>query len=103
MNLNTFSELQKYKKALVQLIKKDPTKFRVSCLELRAACLIGARSKDQVFNLKWDQLSKKNKNGTLIIGNKIKYIDTKNDDAMELFLKTVCHVYVFSLVICMSI
>ena len=73
----SFSDLRKYKKAMVQLIKKDPAKFRVSCLELRAACLIGARSKDQVFNLKWDQINLKR--------NKIKYIDTKNDDAMELF------------------
>jgi len=73
----SFSELQKYKKAMVQLIKKDPAKFRVSCLELRAACLIGARSKDQVFNLKWDQVNLKT--------NKIKYIDTKNDQPMDLF------------------
>jgi len=73
----SFSELQKYKKAMVQLIKKDPAKFRVSCLELRAACLIGARSKDMVFNLKWDQVNLKT--------NKIKYIDTKNDQPMDLF------------------
>ena len=82
----TLLDLYKYRKAMVQLIKNDPDKFRVSCFALRAACLIGARSKDQVFNLKWDQLSiKKNKNGQVIIGDKIKYIDTKNDDAMELF------------------
>ncbi len=72
----TFSDLQKYRKATLKLIKKDP-KYRVACLALRAACLIGARSKDQVFNLKWGQINLKT--------NKIKYIDTKNDDAMELF------------------
>ena len=82
----SFLELQKYRKATVQKIKMDPAKFRVPCLALRAACLIGARSKDQVFNLKWDQLSiKKNKNGRVMIGDKIKYIDTKNDEPMELF------------------
>ena len=73
----SFSDLQKYRKATLQKIKMDPAKFRVACLELRAACLIGARSKDQVFNLKWDQINLKK--------NKIKYMDTKNDDAMELF------------------
>ena len=62
---------------MVQKIKMDPAKNRVSCLELRAACLIGGRSKNMVFNLKWDQVNLKT--------NKIKYIDTKNDDAMELF------------------
>ena len=82
----SFLELQKYRKATVQKIKMDPAKFRVPCLALRAACLIGARSKDQVFNLKWDQLSiKKSKNGRVMIGDKIKYIDTKNDEPMELF------------------
>ena len=70
-------DLHKYRKAIGQLIKKDPVKFRVSCLALRAACLIGARSKDQVFNLKWDQVNLKT--------NKIKYIDTKNDEAMDLY------------------
>ena len=73
----SFSDLQKYRKAMLQLINKDPDKFRVPCFALRGACLIGARSKNQVFNLKWDQINLKT--------NKIKYIDTKNDDAMELF------------------
>ena len=73
----SFSDLQKYRKGMLQLIKKYPDKCRVPCFALRGACLIGARSKDQVFNLKWDQINLKN--------NKIKYIDTKNDDAMELF------------------
>ena len=69
-------DLKKYKKAMLQLIKKDPDKFRVPCFALRGACLIGARSKDQVFNLKWDQINFKK--------NTIKYLDTKNDEPMEL-------------------
>ena len=90
----SFSDLKKYRKASLKLISYKNKKgintgrarYLVSCFALRAACLIGARSKDQVFNLKWDQISiKKNKNGTFIIGDKIKYTDTKNDDAMELF------------------
>ena len=73
----SFSDLEKYRKATLRLIKKNSNTYRVPCLALRAACLIGARSKDQVFNLEWDQINLKT--------NKIKYIDTKNDDAMELF------------------
>ena len=73
----SFSDLQKYRKAMVKKIKMDPAKNRVSYLELRAACLIGGRSKNMVFNLKWDQVNLKT--------NKIKYIDTKNDEAMDLY------------------
>ena len=73
----SFLDLQKYRKATLKLIKKDP-KYRVPCLALRGACLIGARSKDQVFNLKWDQINLKK--------NKIKYLDTKNNQPMELLI-----------------
>jgi integrase len=73
----SFQELQKYKKAMVKKIKMDPAKNLVSCLELRAACLVGGRSKNMVFNLTWDQVNLKT--------NKIKYIDTKNDEAMDLY------------------
>ena len=73
----SFLDLQKYRKAMLQLVKKDPDKFRVPCFQLYAACLIGARSKDQVFNLKWDQVN--------IKANKIKYQDTKNDEPMVLY------------------
>ena len=69
-------DLKKYKKAMLQLIKSDRSIYLVPCMELRAACLIGARSKDQVFNLKWDQINFKK--------NTIKYLDTKNDQPMEL-------------------
>ena len=62
---------------MFQLIKKDPDIFWVPCLRLYAACLIGARSKNQVFNLLWDQVN--------IKANKIKYQDTKNDEPMVLF------------------
>ena len=54
----SFLDLQKYRKATLKLIKKDP-KYLVPCLALRGACLIGARSKDQVFNLKWEPSVKK--------------------------------------------
>ena len=70
-------DLKKYRKASLKLINSDRSLFIVPCLALRAACLIGARSKNQVFNLRWDQISIKK--------NKIKYVDTKNDDPMELF------------------
>ena len=73
----SFQELKKYKKAMVKKIKMDPAKNLVSCLELRAACLVGARSKDQIFNLRWDQINLKE--------NKIKYVDTKNDEPMTLY------------------
>ena len=87
-------DLQKYRKASLKLISSKNKKgintgrsiYLVPCFALRGACLIGARSKNQIFNLRWDQISiTKNKNGTYKIGNKIKYTDTKNDDAMELF------------------
>ena len=73
----TFSELQQYRNAMLELIKQDPEVYRVSCLELYAACVVGARSKDQVFSLMWDQINLKT--------NKIKYIDTKNDQPMDLY------------------
>ena len=73
----TFSELQRYRNAMLELIKQDPEAYRVSCLELYAACVVGARSKDQVFSLMWDQINLKT--------NKIKYIDTKNDQPMDLY------------------
>ena len=73
----TTAELKRYRKATLIKIKQDRAAFLVPCLALRAARLIGARSKDQVFNLEWDQIDMDN--------NKIKYIDTKNDEPMTLF------------------
>jgi len=73
----TVKELKRYRKAMLLKIKQDREKFLVPCFALRAARLIGARSKDQVFSLEWDQIN--------IDNNKIKYIDTKNDEPMTLY------------------
>ena len=70
-------DLKKYRKASLKLINSDRSLFLVPCLALRAACLIGARSKNQVFNLRWDQI--------IIKANKIKYQDSKNDEPMVLY------------------
>jgi site-specific recombinase XerD len=73
----TTAELKRYRKATLIKIKEDRERSLVSCFALRGARLIGARSKDQVFSLEWDQVDMDN--------NKIKYIDTKNDEPMTLF------------------
>jgi|GEM_PF-3075797 len=81
----SFLDLEKYRKASLKLISYKNKKgintgrklYLVPCLELRAACLIGARSKDQIFNLRWDQIN--------LNENKIKYVDTKNDEPMTLY------------------
>jgi len=73
----TVEELKRYRKAMLKKIKQDRDRFLVSCFALRAATLIGARSKQSVFSLKWDQIN--------IDNNKIKYIDTKNDEPMTLY------------------
>ena len=73
----TGAELKRYRKATLIKIKQDRAAFLVPCFALRGARLIGARSKDQVFSLEWDQIDMDN--------NKIKYIDTKNDEPMTLF------------------
>jgi site-specific recombinase XerD len=73
----TRSELGRYRKAMLKKIKQDRDRFLVPCFALRGARLIGARSKNQVFSLEWDQIN--------IDNNKIKYIDTKNDEPMTLY------------------
>ena len=45
-------------------------------MELLAATIIGARSKDQVFSLRWDQINTSKQ--------LLKYQDTKNDEPMTL-------------------
>ena len=45
-------------------------------MELLAASIIGARSKDQVFSLRWDQINPAKQI--------LKYQDTKNDEPMTL-------------------
>ena len=81
----SFLDLEKYRKASLKLISYKNKKginiarklYLVTCFELRAAYLIGARSKDQIFNLRWDQIN--------LNENKIKYIDTKNDEPLTLY------------------
>ena len=71
------AELKRYRKASLKLIKQDRERYLVPCFSLRAARLIGARSKNQVFSLMWDQIN--------FDSNKIYYQETKNDEPMVLF------------------
>mgnify|MGYP003656411469 CR=1 FL=1 len=73
----TEQEMKRYKKGMLKKIKLDRAVSLVPCFSLRAASLIGARSKDQIFSLKWDQIN--------IDTNKIFYTETKNDEAMTLY------------------
>ena len=73
----TEPELKRYRKASLKLIRQDREKYLVPCFSLRAARLLGARSKNQVFSLMWDQIN--------FDSNKIYYQDTKNEEPMTLF------------------
>ena len=72
----TPAELAQYRRAALKLIGLDRKRYLVSCMELLAATIIGARSKDQVFSLRWDQINTSKQ--------LLKYQDTKNDEPMTL-------------------
>ena len=73
----TSEEIFRYRKAAIELIRSNRSVYLVSGMELLSDCVVGSRSKDQIHSLKWDQVSLKR--------NSIKYLDTKNDEPMELF------------------
>jgi integrase len=68
-------ELKQYRKAVLSLIKKDYERYLVPGLMLLATTLIGARSKSQVFQTKWEDIKS---------SNKILYKDTKNDEPQNI-------------------
>ena len=61
----TEPELKRYRKASLKLIRQDREKYLVPCFSLRAARLLGARSKNQVFSLMWDQINFDSNKGIL--------------------------------------
>ena len=73
----TEEELKRYKKGMLKKIKQDRDTNLVPCFALRSACLVGARSKNQIFSLEWDQIN--------VDSNKIFYTETKNDEPMTLY------------------
>ena len=72
----TAKEMKRYRMAALKLIKENRSLSLVPCFVLLAAGLIGARSKDMVYSLEWDQIDQKN--------NVIRYLDTKNNEPIRL-------------------
>ena len=72
----TPAQLIQYRRAALKLIGIDRQRYLIPCMELLAASIIGARSKDQVFSLRWDQINPAKQI--------LKYMDTKNDEPMTL-------------------
>ena len=72
----TPAELAQYRTAGLKLIKEDRERYLTPVMELLSDGIIGARSKDQVHSLRWDQVNPTKKT--------LKYQDTKNDEPMTL-------------------
>ena len=72
----TVSEMKRYRKAAVELIKENVAVYLVPCCMLLAAAILGGRSKSMMFCLTWDQIDFKNK--------LIRFMDTKNSETIIL-------------------